>query len=187
MCVAFRANTIDQPIAGFCIGASAGGLLDREDAALRNMGRAWVALSLAVGLHVVDEATTGFLDVYNPTAAEFQRRLGLPFPPIFDFGEWLAGLIAFVVLMLAISPFAFRGSRWLRPVAYVFAVLMVLNAIGHTAGTIAGRTFFPWITFQRPMPGFYSSPALVAASCWLLVALRRTADDVIRPTLGGTT
>ena len=140
----------------------------------RNLGRAWVALCAAFALHVLDEATTGFLDIYNPTAAELQRRLGVGFPPVFAYRDWLFGLITGVVVLLALSPFAFRGSRWLRPLAYVYAIIMILNACGHTAGTIAGRGLFPWITFPRPMPGFYSSPTMLAASVWLFIALRRT-------------
>jgi hypothetical protein len=30
-------------------------------------GIAWIALCLAFALHIIDEALTGFLSVYNPT------------------------------------------------------------------------------------------------------------------------
>ena len=33
----------------------------------RSLARAWILLCLALALHVFDEATTGFLGVYNPT------------------------------------------------------------------------------------------------------------------------
>lgn len=75
---------------------------------------------------------------------------------------------------MALSPLAFRNARGLRPLAYLFAVIMLLNGLGHTLGTIAGRTV-AGVHFPRPMPGFYSSPLLLAASLYLLVQLRRSA------------
>ncbi|MGO8792293.1 MAG: hypothetical protein ACLQVL_33560, partial [Terriglobia bacterium] len=54
---------------------------------------AWIALCLALALHVVDEASTGFLSVYNPTVVALRKsRPWLPFP-VFTFGVWLAGLV----------------------------------------------------------------------------------------------
>ena len=94
--------------------------------------------------------------------------------PVFEFQTWLAGLVAANVILLSLSPFAFRGSHWLRPFAYVFAVLMILNGLGHTLGTIFGRTVAS-VHFPRPMPGFYSSPALLAAAGYLLFQLKREA------------
>jgi hypothetical protein len=93
--------------------------------------------------------------------------------PTFEFRQWLTGLATAVVVLLALSPFAFLGTRWIRPVFYIFAVLMLLNGLGHTAGTIFGRTVAS-IHFARPMPGFYSSPLLLAASIYGLVQLRKT-------------
>ncbi len=145
-------------------------------AAQRRLGLAWVLLCLVLAVHVADEALNGFLAIYNPTAEEIGRRVGLR-PPVFGFTEWLVGLIAAVVVLLALSPFAFQNRRWWRPLAYFFAAIMFSNGVGHTAGSILGHTF-PDIRFPRPMPGFYSSPLLFAGSVWLFVCLRRTA---IRP------
>jgi len=139
----------------------------------RMLGIAWVLLCLALAAHVTDEAITGFLSVYNPTVLALRQRLGYWPMPTFEFREWLAGLIAAVVILLALSPFAFRGSRWIRPLFYVFAVILIANALGHTAGTIFGRTVSS-LRFPRPMPGFYSSPLLLAAGIYALVQLRRT-------------
>jgi hypothetical protein len=138
------------------------------------LGWAWVLLCLAVAAHVTDEALTGFLSVYNPTVLELRTRLPWWPMPTFGFREWLVGLIAAVAIGLALSPLAFRNARWFRPLAYVLAVMMLANGLGHTLGTIAGRTL-PEVTFPRPMPGFYSSPLLLAASIYLLVRLRRSA------------
>ena len=84
--------------------------------------------------------------------------------PTFEFGEWLTGLVIANLILLALCPFAFRGATWIRPIAYVFAVIMMLNGVGHTLGTIFGRTVAS-VPFARPMPGFYSSPALDRRIC----------------------
>jgi hypothetical protein len=138
----------------------------------RRLGVAWVLLCFGLALHVADEALTGFLNVYNPTAREIARRAGFG-PPTFEFRDWLTGLIIGVCVLLAFSPFAFRNSRGWRPLGWFFAGLMLVNGLAHTAGTIRGHSF-PDITWPRPMPGFYSSPFIIAASIWLMVNLRRT-------------
>jgi hypothetical protein len=138
----------------------------------RRFGVAWLLLTAAIALHVTDEALTGFLRVYNPTILEIRQRL--PWFPIrpFAFRGWLEALIIGIVLLLLLSPLAFRSARGTRPVAAVLSVLMILNACGHTLGTVLGRTFAD-IHFARPMPGFYSSPFLFAAAINLLIAVRR--------------
>lgn len=140
----------------------------------RRLGYAWVALAVALGAHVFDEAVNGFLTIYNPTVLAARQRFGWFPMPVFDFRVWLSGLILAVALMLLVAPLFFRNARAVRPLGYFGGVLNVFNALGHTAGTILGHGFFG-ITFARPMPGFYSSPTLLAASLWLLWELRRTA------------
>ena len=131
---------------------------------------AWISLCLALALHVIDEASTGFLQVYNPSVRALRQRWPwLPFP-VFTFGVWLAGLVLAVVVLLCLSIFVLRGARWMRPIAYGFAFLMLANGLGHIVGTILGRTVGS-IRFPRPMPGFYSSPILLLASLYLLYEL----------------
>ncbi len=139
-----------------------------------SFGLGWLALCGALILHVIDEAMTGFLSVYNPTVLALGRQYAWFPMPTFRFEEWLTGLIIVNVVLLALSPFAFRGARPLRPCAYLFAFLMIVNGIGHTLGTIFGQTVSS-VHFDRPMPGFYSSPVLLAASIFLLLQLRRSA------------
>jgi hypothetical protein len=128
---------------------------------------------LAIAIHVADEATTGFLSVYNPTILAF-RPQGWWFPPIFEFSAWLTGLIVAVLLGLLLSPFFFGGSKWVRPVGYFVGVTAgVLNALGHITGTILGHTVAA-VRFSRPMPGFYSSPVLLAAAIYLIFRLRKS-------------
>jgi hypothetical protein len=137
------------------------------------LGVAWVLLALALAVHVTDETLTGFLSVYNPTVLALRARFGSWPMPTFEFRVWLTGLILGVVLLLALSPFAFRGSRWIRPLFYFLVVMMFFNAMGHTLGTIFGQTVSS-VRFPRPAPGFYSSPLLFAASIYGFVQLRRT-------------
>jgi len=56
---------------------------------------------VAFALHISDEATTGFLGVYNPTVSML-RAGGDWFPmPTFEFREWLVWLILTCTLLSA--------------------------------------------------------------------------------------
>ncbi len=138
------------------------------------LGVAWLLMCAALALHVTDEALTGFLAVYNPTVLAMPAKLGFWPMPTFEFREWLTGLVIGILLLSALSPFAFRNARSIRPVFYFCAVVTgLLNALGHTIATILGHTVAA-VRFPRPAPGFYSSPVLLIASIYLLVQLRRT-------------
>jgi hypothetical protein len=137
----------------------------------QSVGQAWIALCLALAIHVSDEAATGFLDVYNPSVRALHSRWPWLPLPVFTFGEWITGLTAAIVLLLSLTVFVGRGARWARAFAYLFAALMMANAAGHTLGTVFGRTV-GGIEFARPMPGFYSSPVLLIAAVYLLKQLR---------------
>jgi hypothetical protein len=157
-----------------------------ESASRSRLGWAWVAFCLATALHVTDEALTGFLSVYNPTILAVRPR-GWRFPPTFEFQGWLTGVIFAVAIGLAFSPLFFRGVRRIRPIAYFLAVVVgVVNPLGHITGTILGHTVAS-VRFPRPMPGFYSSPLLLAAAVCLLVQLAksRTIKNESKVTAGG--
>jgi hypothetical protein len=130
----------------------------------------WVALAI----HVADEALTGFLSVYNPTVLALRARFGFWPMPTFEFREWLTGLILAIALLGLLSQFAFRNARWIRPILYFCAVVTgIANALGHTVATILGHTVNT-VRFERPAPGFYSSPLLLIVSIYALVQLRQT-------------
>ena len=141
--------------------------LDHGNAESDRFGWAWVALCAALGLHIADEASSDFVSVYNRTVVELRRR-ALPFRivPTFAFREWLIGLIAADAALFCLSPLAFRHTRFVRVLAYPFAGVMLLNGLAHVAGTFAGRTVST-VRFRRPMPGFWSSPVVIAASIQL--------------------
>jgi hypothetical protein len=145
----------------------------RASAASSNFGVAWVLLCLAFYSHVADEALTNFLGVYNPTVVALRERFSWFPMPTFQFRDWLIGLVVANLILLALSPFAFRNARGLRPLAYFFAGVMLLNGMGHTLFTVLGRTVAS-VQFARPAPGFYSSPLLLAASTHLFLRLRAT-------------
>lgn len=131
----------------------------------RTFGHAWVALGLALAVHVADEAANDFLALYNPTALAIQERLGgFPFPPTFSFTGWLGGLIVAVLAWLGLAPLAYQGRRWLLPLATTLSVIHILNALGHTLTSL-------WL--GRPAPGVWSSPLLAASAVWMLTVVRR--------------
>jgi uncharacterized protein with HXXEE motif len=127
-------------------------------------GRAWVALTAVLAAHVVDEALTGFLEVYNPIVLAARARLPWFPMPVFTFGVWLAGLCVLVAVLCAASPLAYKRSPIARRAAYPYGVIMLLNGAGHLAGSIY---------LQRWAPGATTAPLLLAASVWLLITVRR--------------
>src|SRR5579863_1087705 len=137
-------------------------------------GSAWFALCVAFALHILDEATTGFLAVYNPTVTILRQRWAWFPMPTFEFRGWLAMLILACGVLFCLTPIAARGMPGLRPLAWTYAVIMFLNGLSHTLFSILGHTVAS-VRFSRPAPGFYSSPFLFAASLWLMLRLRRTA------------
>ena len=130
---------------------------------LFNFGWGWIALTIALAVHVTDEALTNFLSVYNPTVLAIRRRVSFLPLPTFTFRVWLSGLVLGIILMLALSPFAFRERRWIRFAAYALGFFMIANALQHIAGSIY---------MGRAMPGVYSSPLLLVCSIYLLLSVR---------------
>jgi hypothetical protein len=127
-------------------------------------GIAWLGLSTALAMHVVDEALTDFLAVYNPAVQKIRGRFPWLPLPTFSFRVWIAGLAAAVLLLFLVSPLAFGGSRWIVLVAVPLSVMMIGNGLGHIGSSVYMRRF---------MPGVWSSPTLIAASLFTLIyALR---------------
>jgi Protein of unknown function with HXXEE motif len=134
-----------------------------EHATSSQFGWAWLGLTLALAVHVTDEALNDFLSVYNPAVMAIRARWPFLWFPTFTFKAWLSGLVIAVVLLLALSPFAFRGAWWLIIPAYFLGLLMTANGLQHIVGSIYMR---------RMMPGVYSSPILLVCSSYLLLSAR---------------
>jgi len=129
------------------------------EVATSTFGWAWVVATVALGLHVADEATHDFLGWYNPQALRLRQVLGnIPFPPTFTFVPWLLGLIAGIVVLLALAPWAFAGAHWMRPLAYVLAVIHLANGTGHLVGSLV---------VKRLLPGALSAPLILVSGAWL--------------------
>jgi hypothetical protein len=138
-------------------------------------GFAWLLLCLAFALHVWDEAVHDFLSYYNATALTLYGHFSW-FPRLdMTFGEWITGALVAIVICFALTPFAFRNARWLRPLAYLFALLLFLSGTGHLLAQILGGTV-PSVHFEGTSPGLYTAPLLLAASGYLFWRLRRTKD-----------
>ncbi len=127
----------------------------------RSFGGPWIALTVALALHVTDEAAHDFLTVYNPVATQIRERLPFLPLPTFTFRVWITGLAAGILLLAMLSPLALRGNRWLRLMALPFSGLMFANGLGHIGGSLYTHTL---------MAGVWSSPLLLAASAWLFFA-----------------
>ncbi|OLC84596.1 MAG: hypothetical protein AUH66_00520 [Acidobacteria bacterium 13_1_40CM_4_57_6] len=140
-----------------------------------NFGMAWFLLCLAFCAHVADEALTGFLPIYNATVLAMRSQYKWYPLPTFEYRDWLTALIVANIVLLLLTPFAFRNAWWLRPLAYFYAIVHLLNGMGHTLATVFGRTASS-IHISRPAPGFYSSPLLLAGSIYLLVRLRSSTS-----------
>jgi hypothetical protein len=128
---------------------------------------AWMALCGALAIHVADEALSGWLDWYNPTAREIHEQYPIVILPIllptFTFEIWISLLIFAVVMLSAASYFVWTGRWAMRPISHVFAVFMLVNGLVHIAHSIYTREF---------MPGVYTSPLIMAASIVLIVYTR---------------
>src|SRR6266487_6818463 len=124
-------------------------------------GVAWVALCIALGIHVADEALSDFLSVYNPAVRAIRARLPFLPLPTFTFRVWLAGLVVAVLVLTSLTPFAFRQAAWIRPIAYAFGIVMAGNGLLHLVGSAYMR---------KAMPGVYSAPLLLAAAIYLLAS-----------------
>jgi uncharacterized protein with HXXEE motif len=133
----------------------------------RTFGRAWVALTIVLAAHVADEALTDFLSVYNPIVHAARERFGWFPMPEFTFGMWLGGLCALVAILLALSPLAFRGAWFVRAASYPYGAIMLLNGLGHLAGSIYLR---------RWAPGTTTAPLFLITAPWLLRAAGAGAE-----------
>ena len=124
--------------------------------------RAWLALTAALALHVVDEASNDFLAFYNPMVLRLRETLGWFPMPTFKFWPWLIGLTLAVLLLLALTPSVARGGRWVKIAGYPFAALMLLNGMGHIALSVAQG---------RMLAGVWTAPLLLAGSVYLFNTL----------------
>jgi hypothetical protein len=123
--------------------------------------RAWLYLVAALGVHVLDEALTGFVDFYNPLILQLRQRLGFWPVPTFTFGVWLTGLIAAGVMLAMLTPAVRRGAAGTGVLSWVFAIIMLGNGFAHLAASVY---YWQWL------PGTTSAPLLLIAATALAKA-----------------
>lgn len=122
-----------------------------------------MVLVAALAVHVLDEALTDFLPLYNSVASRLRDSYGFLPLPTFTFGVWLGGLVTAVILLALLSPLVFAGRKVLRFIAYPLSIIMILNGLGRIAASVHWRTF---------APGVYSSPLLIAAAALLFAKIK---------------
>jgi len=137
-------------------------------------GGAWFALCLAFSVDIGGEWSTGLPPVYDPAVVLLRKQWGWFSTSSFEFRDGLEWLVLACGILFVFTPVAARGMRGLRPVAWSFAILMFLNALGQTLFFILGGSVAA-VRFQHPGAGFYSSQFLFVTSLWLMYRLRRTA------------
>ena len=115
---------------------------------------------MALALRVFDETLTGFLYIYNPAVLELRARFRFWPMPTFAFEHWLGGLALLILLLAALSPFAFHNPRWIRPVCYLWPLFSGFLTRSGTpcAGirliaNIAGRSCLPADPAQKNCEG----------------------------------
>jgi hypothetical protein len=113
---------------------------------------------------VSDEALTDFLSVYNPAVVAIRQKLPFLPLPTFTFGAWLTGLIIAVIILLSLSPIAFRSERLVSLLSYPYGIIMLGNGLLHIVGS-----FY----LGRMMPGVYTAPLLIVISMYLLWSVHR--------------
>ncbi len=122
----------------------------------------YLLMVFSLGLHVIDEALTGFLQFYNPLVLKLREQFEfIPFP-VFPFWLWIPGLSLLVIVLLLLTSIIYRRNRVFIFIIRVFSFIMILNGLGHILGSVY---------LSRILPGFYSSPLLLALSIYLLIML----------------
>jgi len=130
----------------------------------RGIGRPWLALCLCLTVHVAEEAFTGFLPSYSDATRAVSELLPFVTSPslVLAASMWMS--VAFVAILTALAPFAYRGASWMRVATIGVALVALANVTGHAGGSmLAGH----------PLPGIYTTPLLAAVGIYALVSAWR--------------
>ncbi len=127
---------------------------------LSRLPQAWLALTFALTLHVLEGALRNYLDFYNPLAMSLRDMLLWTWMPTFTFAAWIGGWIVILGVLYGMTWFASYAVRWVVWFAFAYAEVIFLFA--------AAKLGFA-IYLQKAIPGAYTAPLLLIASCWLTV------------------
>ena len=100
--------------------------------------------------------------MYNPAVRAIRARFPFLPLPIFSFRVWLSGLVVALLVLASLTPFAFRGAVWMRPLAFAFGLIMAGNGLLHLIGSLY---------MKKAMPGVYSAPLILGAAVYLLASV----------------
>jgi hypothetical protein len=100
-------------------------VLIRQPSRAARLGWAWVAMWIALAIHVTDKALTGFLAVYNPTVLALRARFGFWPMPTFSFRGWLSGL---GLMLAALLGHTVSTVRFPRPAPGFYSSPLLLTA-----------------------------------------------------------
>lgn len=135
------------------------------------VGRTWLFLCLALAVHVAEEASTGFLSVYNQAAAAIRGLFPFMPVPTLSVTLWLTVMIATVAFLTALAPFAYRRLQFMRAATVGLSLVLLANVTGHIGGSFLARA---------PMPGVYSTPLLAIAGVYGLAVAWRWEVEATR-------
>ena len=128
------------------------------------IGRPWLALCFCLTVHVAEEAYTGFLPFYSDAIRAVSELLPFVTSPslVLAASMWMS--VAFVAILTALAPFAYRGASWMRVATIGVALIALANVTGHAGGSmLAGH----------PLPGIYTAPLLAVVGVYALVSAWR--------------
>ena len=128
------------------------------------MGRPWLALCFCLTVHVAEEAYTGFLPFYSDATRAVSELFPYVTSPslVLAASMWMS--VAFVAVLTALAPFAYRGASWMRVATIGVALIALANVTGHAGGSmLAGY----------PLPGTYTTPLLAVVGVYALVSAWR--------------
>jgi hypothetical protein len=126
----------------------------------QRFGICWLFFGYTLALHVLDEAGHNFLAVYIPNALAIRHAAPFLPIPLFTFQSWIGSLALALTLLLALTPFAFRGRSWIRGLALPIAALAGIgNGLAHILSSLY---------MKRLMPGVYSAPLLLVSGTLLI-------------------
>jgi len=138
----------------------------------RRFGYPWLLFVGALTIQTVEEAIHKSSSAYNLIVPAIRLQMPLFPMPTFTIGSWLHTFLACIVLLLvAGSPFAFRGVRWMWIVA--LTLLIVMASFDVLVLVLSSAYFHRW------MPGTFSFPLVVMAAFFLLRSLFSRKTDVI--------
>ena len=128
------------------------------------IGRPWLALCFCLAVHVAEEAFTGFLPFYGDATRAVSELLPFVTSPslVLATSMWMS--VAFVAILTALAPFAYRGASWRRVATIGVSLVALANVSGHIGGSML---------VGQALPGVYTTPLLAVVGVYALVSAWR--------------